>query len=252
LLAVKRSFRQKVVGAAAVAVLIGGGAFAAVSATGQRSGNRRVRAAGAAHRLHRQDLSAAAAYLRVSSVQLEGELRSGKSLGAAAEAHGKSSQGLIDAIVAARRARLARAAAKLPARVGAEVAGPVQLPAAGIGTGAGAPGHRVAARRLRAVGSFTAGRHLGAVAAGYLGLAPAQLGSQLRAGKTLAQIADATPGKSSAGLVETLVSARRQRLAAAVAHGRVSRARAARSEARLQTRIGLLVQRRFALHGPPG
>jgi hypothetical protein len=248
LLAVKRDLRQKVVGAAAVAVLIGGGAFAAVSATGQRSGNRHLRAAGAAHRLHRlhrQDLNAAAGYLGVSSVQLESELRSAKSLSAVAEAHGKSSQGLIEAIVAARRARLAKAAAKLPARVGAEVAGPVRLPPASIGTG-GASGRRAPARRLRAVGVFTAGHHLGALAADYLGLAPARLGAQLRAGKTLAQIADATPGRSSAGLVLVLLSARKQRLAAAVAHGRVTRARAARREARLRTRIGLLVQRSFA------
>jgi hypothetical protein len=144
LLGVRRSVRQKVVAGAAVAVLVGGGAFAAVSATGQRNGSRRLQAGHAAHRLHRQDLIAAAAYL---------------------------------------------------------------------------------------------------------GIAPARLRKELRSGKTLARLADATPGRSSAGLVDALVGARKQRLAAAVAAGRVTRARAARREELLRTRIGLLVRRAFVRAG---
>lgn len=154
MLGVRRSVRQKVVAGAAVAVLLGGGAFAAVSATGQRNGSRRVQAGHAAHRLHRP-----------------------------------------------------------------------------------------------ALGAFTAARHLGILAARYLGIAPARLRKELRSGKTLARLADATPGKSSAGLVDALVSARKQRLAAAVAAGRVTRARAARREDLLRARIGLLVRRAFVRAG---
>ncbi len=54
-------------------------------------------------------------------------------------------------------------------------------------------------------------------AAGYLGLSTTQLRSELRSGKSLAQIANSTPGKSQAGLVEVLVSADKRKLAAAAA-----------------------------------
>jgi energy-converting hydrogenase Eha subunit B len=57
-----------------------------------------------------------------------------------------------------------------------------------------------------------------ATAAGYLGTSPAQLRSELQAGKSLAAIADATPGKSEAGLIAALEAASKQRLAAAVAN----------------------------------
>jgi hypothetical protein len=62
------------------------------------------------------------------------------------------------------------------------------------------------------------GRHhrLGTVAtaAAYLGLSEAQLHSELQAGKSLGEIANATPGKSEAGLEQTLEAADRRRLAA--------------------------------------
>ncbi len=52
-----------------------------------------------------------------------------------------------------------------------------------------------------------------APAAAYLGVSEAQLQSDLRGGRSLAQIADATPGHSAAGLVEAIVTARRAQLA---------------------------------------
>ena len=52
-----------------------------------------------------------------------------------------------------------------------------------------------------------------AAAAAYLGISPAQLTGELSSGKTLAQIADASAGKSAAGLTEALVAARKARLA---------------------------------------
>jgi hypothetical protein len=55
-----------------------------------------------------------------------------------------------------------------------------------------------------------------ATAAAYLGLSEAQLRSELQAGKSLAEIADATPGKSEAGLIQTLEAADHQKLAAEV------------------------------------
>jgi hypothetical protein len=223
---VRRSARQKVIAAAAVAVVIAGGAFAAVSATGQGNGQRRIHDH-RVHRLHQRDLTAAAGYLGIPTEQLEHELNSSGSLAQVARAHGKSAQGLIDAIVAARRARLAGVAARLPGRVSAEVNGPSRLPRA------------AASGKLRPA------------AGGYLGITPSQLRDELRSGRTLAQIADATPGKSSAGLLDALVSARKARLADGVATGKITRARAARSEQHLDKRMSALMQRKFLRTGKP-
>jgi hypothetical protein len=51
-------------------------------------------------------------------------------------------------------------------------------------------------------------------AAGYLGLTTAQLRSDLQSGKSLGEIANATAGKSEAGLIQALEAADRQKLAA--------------------------------------
>jgi hypothetical protein len=50
-------------------------------------------------------------------------------------------------------------------------------------------------------------------AATYLGISVEQLKAELGEGKSLAQIAAATPGKSESGLIETLVEQRRQHIA---------------------------------------
>jgi hypothetical protein len=232
---VQRSARQKVIAGAAVAVVSAGVAFAAVSATGQRDGPPRISARHDAPRLHQRDLTTAAAYLGISTGQLERELSSSTSLARVAAAHGKSTQGLIDAIVAARKASLAEVAARLPSRVGAAVDGPARLPRAAAG------GKR---------GLAAAGR-LGHATAAYLGIAPSRLREELRSGRTLAQIADATPGKSSAGLRDVLVSARKERLAHRVATGKLTRARAARRERGLDKRMSVLLQRKFVPAGEP-
>lgn len=75
-----------------------------------------------------------------------------------------------------------------------------------------------AKHHLAAHDSAAHGRALGAqaLAARYLGLTDAQLRAQRRSGKTLAQIANATSGKSASGLIEALVSARQQARTASV------------------------------------
>ncbi len=239
--AVQRSVRQKVVAGAAVAVLIGGASFAAVSATGQGSGHASKHARHSARRLRARDLAAAASYLGASPASLASELRTGKSLAqiAAANGSGKTASGLVEAILAERRARLQKVAANLPARVSAEVARPG-------GPSAGPIRSHLAGASALAL--LTAPGHLGAGAASYLGVSLAQLRSDLRRGKTLAQLADATPGKSQAGLVAALVTAKQQRAAAAAA-GRgandLSPARSKHRAERLQKRIERLVERKF-------
>src|ERR1700694_3173358 len=106
-----RRARQKVVAVAGVALLLAGGAIAAVSATGQDNG-RRAGARAAVARAHARDLATAASYLGVSTDQLTQELRSGKTLAELADATaGRSKAGMIGALVAAwQRAPGARSA----------------------------------------------------------------------------------------------------------------------------------------------
>jgi hypothetical protein len=248
MLRMRRSVKQKVVAAAAVAVLLGGAAFAAVSATGQANSHAGKHARHGARRLRTHDLSAAASYLGTTTAALAGELSSGKSLAQIAAAHGdgKTASGLVEAIVAERKARLQRTAANLPSRVSAEVARPGG-PSAGL-AGAGGSGPAALAMLL-------APKHLGASAASYLGVSLAQLRSDLEGGKTLAQLAAATPGKSSDGLIAALAAAKLQQLAARAARAsshrsaaghRSSDARSKQQAGRLQKRIDRLVARKFA------
>jgi cellobiose-specific phosphotransferase system component IIA len=239
-----RRVRQKVIAAAAVAVLLAGGALAAVSATGQSS-------TPTAHRARRgsvaRELAVAADYLSISRAQLSSELSAGKTLAQLAEASsGKSKQGLVEALEAARKAKLSTASAKLDERVGREVnrvGGPGGNPRGAGGASAGQT-------RLKAL--FATAHSPGTVAAGYLGVPSSQLQSGLRSGKTLAQLADASAGKSEAGLVDALLAAKQQRFDKAVAAGRLSDKRRAKRLARLRQRTARLVQRRFAGAGSRG
>jgi hypothetical protein len=63
-----------------------------------------------------------------------------------------------------------------------------------------------------------------AAASAYLGVSEAQLRGDLSSGKSLAQVAAATPGRSAAGLIEAIVGARRARLEQQLAslHARVT------------------------------
>jgi hypothetical protein len=83
-------------------------------------------------------------------------------------------------------------------------------------------------------------------AASYLGLTRAQLGQQLRSGKSLAAVARAR-GKSVDGLEQALVAAERKRLDAAVAAKRITKAQEQRLLSDLEARVSDLVNRT----GPP-
>ncbi|HEX8715240.1 MAG TPA: hypothetical protein VF706_06685 [Solirubrobacteraceae bacterium] len=237
MVSMRRGARQKVVAGAAVAVLLAGGAIAAVSATGQSNDAKRSGGHGVAGRARARELATAASYLGVSSAQLSGELRSGRSLAQIAEAAGggKSAKGLVEALESAGKAKLAAAAGSLSARVAAEV----NRPGGPLG------GRASGDARLNAL--FSARRRLGQAAAAYLGTTPAELKRELRSGKTLAQIAGA-----SAGLIDALAAAAEQRAPAArAARASVSAAQRAKREQRLKRRATHLVQRKFAGAGSP-
>lgn len=79
-------------------------------------------------------------------------------------------------------------------------------------------------------------------AASYLGVSESSLLDSLRSGKTLAQVADATNGKSEAGLVDALVAAEQTRIDAAVKAGRLTPSDADRITSNLKQRITDLVE----------
>src|SRR4029077_9526669 len=232
----QRSWKQKVAAGAAVTVLLVGGAVAAVTATGQGNGQTGKAAHAGARRAG--DLSTAARYLGISMARLEAELQSGKTLAQVANSTGgKSAEGLVETLVAAKKAKLADLEANLTRRVTAEV------------NRAGGPGLGLATRRFGAGADAAHARHLfapghlGSVAASYLGMTAAQLQSELRSGKTLGQLADATPGKSKAGLVDALVASRKAKLAARVKAGKSKQAREERLLMNLEKRLKLAVTR---------
>jgi hypothetical protein len=94
-----------------------------------------------------------------------------------------------------------------------------------------------------------------ATAASYLGLSQQELLRQLRSGKTLAQIADSTSGKSTAGLVDALVKGTQEQLAEAVKAGRLTQDEANAIAHDLRARITARVNGTFRMPhfgGPPG
>jgi hypothetical protein len=191
--------RKVLLAAIAVFVVVAGASFAAIRAT--HGATQRPRTA----------LAAASSYLDVSEAKLRSDLGAGESLAQVASATaGRSPAGLIEAIVAARSARLQELLAGLRSHVTAEV--------------------EQHGARTRATPS--------SLAAAYLGLPVAQLRARRRAGHTLAQIADSIPGHSRAGLIAALLAKRRQALSARVASGLLTPAHEQARLARLERLVG--------------
>jgi hypothetical protein len=91
----------------------------------------------------------------------------------------------------------------------------------------------------------------GAAAAQYLGISEATLRSDLQSGKSLAQIASSTPGKSVAGLKAALISAAKTRLDQAASSGQITRQQEQQLLTKLSSRIDARIQRTSA-GGPYG
>jgi hypothetical protein len=93
---------------------------------------------------------------------------------------------------------------------------------------------------------FHGGAEIGtlAVAESYLGVSSTRLRSELRSGKTLAQLAGSTAGKSAAGLLQALIKGRANVLQAALASGRMSKAEVTARTAALSERAKAQLARR--------
>ncbi len=222
-----RILRRRVALIVALAAVLAGGTAVALGATSTPTHTRAARRAHTHARGARRAgiIAAASSYLGLTPTQLAEQLRQGKSLATiAAATPGKSEAGLVAAITEAVKAKLPSAPADLETRVKAIVN---RTP-------------RTEARRHARLGS---GRHgaLRAAALSYLGLTRHQLLQQLKSGKTLAQVADSTPGKSSAGLSEVLLGTFKSKLDARVAAHQLSKSAETARLTVLRTRISRLL-----------
>src|SRR3989475_2733170 len=164
---------------------------------------------------HGADLyTAAATYIGTTVDQLRTELGTTKSLADVAVAHGKTRDGLIQALMAAEQTNITTL---------------VDQKGAPQGRGPGGPGER------GVIGdSFAA-------APTYLGTTTADLRTKMQAGQTLAQIAAATAGKSRDGLVAALTADAKAKIAAAQAAGTITADQATQLGNGLADRITRLV-----------
>jgi hypothetical protein len=240
-----RNTKLSVLAVTAVALVAVGGAFAAgkhhgskASATGgltigsfaSTKTGMSARGLGPGRGPH-DDFAAAATYLGLSQSDLQTALQSGKTLAQIANAtSGKSAAGLIDALVAAEQTELAAAvtAGKLTQAQADQITATLKERFTNFvnGTRPFGGGH----------GGPAGGDEL-AAAATYLGLSQTDLQTALQSGKTLAQIANATSGKSAAGLIDALVAAEQTELAAAVTAGKLTQAQADQITATLKERV---------------
>ncbi len=163
--------------------------------------------------------TAAATYIGIPEAQLRTELGTDKSLADIAVAHGKTRDGLIQALTAAQQQSIATL-------VDQKGLGARPNPGPGFGRGPGGPG--------------VTGDPL-ATASTYLGVTRADIEAKLRAGQTLAQIANTTAGKSRDGLVSALVADATAKIDAAQKAGTITADQATQQRSNLATRLAQLV-----------
>jgi hypothetical protein len=226
-----KSRKSQVAIAVAAASLAGAGA--AVAESGQSNPGTHphgLRNGGPAGRAH-DDLSVAATYLVLSDTELQTKLRSGQSLAEIANAiDGKSASGLVDVLVAAAKKQIAAdvSSGRLTQSRANELLSGLEQHVTDRVNSNGLPG------RPHGPGGLGA-------AATYLAVSESDLMTALRSGKPLGEIADATSGKSKAGLVAALVADEKSHLDQAVQDGRLTKAQADAIAANLESRVTDLV-----------
>jgi polyhydroxyalkanoate synthesis regulator phasin len=152
--------------------------------------------------------AAAANYLGLSADQLAQELQDGKSLADAAKAHGKSVNGLEEAVIDGAKSALDKsvAAGDITADEAQQALSQLNSQIDGFVNGNGDLSIRIGAEgiQVRIGPPGTEGPYR--TAADYLGLTVHELVTELQAGKSLADIA-AEQGKSVDGLKQALIKA---------------------------------------------
>lgn len=94
-------------------------------------------------------------------------------------------------------------------------------------------------------------------AATYLGISTSQLFSDIQSGKSLADIAKATDGKTVQGLIDAMVAAEKKQLDDAVTNGMLTQDQADQMQANIESRVTAMVNGQFGFgrrggFGPPG
>lgn len=168
---------------------------------------------------------AAADFIGITVDELRTEMGTDKSMADVAIAHGKTRDALIAALTTAQSAKLAEIV---------DHKGFPQRPA-------GAPGfgHRL---------EVHVKVDLLETASTYLGITVADLRTQARSGKTLAEIAAATSGKTKDGLVAAIVADETAQIDKAVADGKLTADQATKLKTGLTERVTAMVER----SGPAG
>jgi hypothetical protein len=181
------------------------------------------------------ELAAAATYVGLDKRALLAQLKGGKSLSEIAVAQGKTSAGLVNALVAPAKLKLdaAVAAGKLSATQETTILTRLTTRVTALVDKKVAPKTPIGKIRLGAEGILHP-------ALTYLGLDFRGVVSQLVAGKTLAQIAVAQ-GKTADGLVSAVVSAVKTKLDAQVTAGRITAAQETTFLTQLQTSVTAFV-----------
>ncbi len=162
------------------------------------------------------------------SPHLAKELRAGKSISQVATDHHVDVQKVIDALVQAadQRIEAAKTAGRITAARAAQLEARVPAMVDKLVAATHIPGRRAAALRRNAARAGVK------VAAGVIGISPADLAKELRAGKSIAEVATEHHVDVQT-VVDAIVKAGTDKIEAAKSAGKISADRAARLEARL-------------------
>ena len=177
-------------------------------------------------------LAAAAKAIGISEADLQTALRSGQSIAQVAQSKGVDPKTVVDAMVAAEKARLEERTANAEQRM-TEMA---NRPGAGRdGRGRHGPGPKAGL----------------AAAARVIGVSEADLRTALRSGQTIAQVAQ-SKGVDVKTVIDAMVAEARARRAEEVKAGRLTQAQADEKTANLEQRITEMVNRAGGGRGPGG
>ncbi len=214
---------KRALAAASAGLVVAAGAGGALAAGGK-----------GAHRAgDRANPAAIATYLGLTRMELRTQLEGGKSLAQIATAQGKSVSGLEDAIYDAAKARFDKGVAAGRLTSAQEQARLDRLKAH-LGDFVNRTGVHL--------GRAARGRAVGAAAASYLGLTRAELRTELKSGKSLAQVAT-DKGKSVDGLKAAILAAAKTRLDRGVTGGRLTATQEQKLLDGLKARIDKIVAR---------
>ena len=182
-------------------------------------------------------------YLGLTKEQLAEQLRSGKSLGQIADATpGKSKDGLVEFLVRHANARIDEAIKN--GRITEEQGAKLKAHAATFIERFVNKTWNQRPRQQRPVDARGVVRDVRGTASAYLGIDGRALREQLRSGKSLGEIAQATAGKSKSGLVAALTTAANTTIDKAVAEGQMTAEQARAAKAKAADAIAKLVDRK--------